>query len=238
MQILDAGCGTGETTTWLLDEIAHNGRVVGVDLAAAHTAAARAHVPPDALLAQADLMAAPFRHASFDLIWCANTLHHLRDPLQGVLALARLLKPGGCIALIQSAFLPEMYFAWDARLERLVTEAVRRYYRDRYGLSESDLTAIRSLVGHLRQAKLERVAAHSYLIERISPLSAADEAYLLEAIFRGTWDERLRPYLADDDYSRLARLCDPQHREFALRRPDFHFLQSLTLITGQVPTDP
>jgi hypothetical protein len=33
---------------------------------------------------------------------------------------------------------------------------------------------------------------------------------------------------------RPAGLCDPQHPQFALRRPDFHFLQSFTLVTGEV----
>jgi len=235
MRILDAGCGTGEVTTWLLEEIRHEGLVVGIDLAAAHVAVARRHVSPEALVAQADMLALPLKPASFDLVWCANTLHHLHDPLTGIEALTRLLRPGGRIALAQSAFLPDMYFAWDARLERLTTEAVRQYYRDRYGLQESDLTAVRSTVGLLRRAKLARVTAKTYLIERISPLGAADEAYLCEAIFQGTWGERLRPYLAEGDYAQLARLCDPRHREFALHRPDFHFLQSLTLITAETP---
>jgi len=56
----------------------------------------------------------------------------------------------------------------------------------------------------------------------------------VEAIFRATWGEHLRPYLADDDYAELIRVCDPNHPQFALRRPDFHFLQSFTLVTGEI----
>ena len=33
---------------------------------------------------------------------------------------------------------------------------------------------------------------------------------------------------------RAARLCDPRHSSYALRRPDFHFLQSFTLVTGEI----
>jgi len=72
------------------------------------------------------------------------------------------------------------------------------------------------------------------VIERLFPLSEKDEAYLREAMFRDTWGERLRPYLADDDYLELRRLCDPESPEFALRRPDFHFLQTFTLAVGSV----
>jgi hypothetical protein len=127
-----------------------------------------------------------------------------------------------------------MYFAWDSRLERVANEAVRRYYRDRYSLGERDLTSVRALVGVLRGANLKNVTARTFLIERMSPVDTATESYLLEVIFRGTWGERLRPYLSDDDYAELARVCDPQHSQFALRRPDFHFLQSFTLATGEI----
>jgi hypothetical protein len=72
------------------------------------------------------------------------------------------------------------------------------------------------------------------MIERVSPLARADEAYILEAIFRGTWGERLRPYLCGADFAELARLCDPLHPQFALRRPDFHFLQSFTLAVAEI----
>ena len=72
------------------------------------------------------------------------------------------------------------------------------------------------------------------MIERTSPLQPADEAYLLEAIFRDTWGERLRPYLPAADYAALIGYCDPKDPRFALRRPDFHLLQSFTLATGNV----
>lgn len=232
-RILDAGCGTGEVLRWLSEEAGPEGAVVGIDLAAAHATAARTNAPPQALVLQANLLHAPIRPGSLDLVWCTNTINHLHDPVAGVQALASLLHPAGRIALCQSSVLPDMYFAWDARLERLVNEAVRQYYRDRYGVSERDLAAVRSLVGVLRQAHLRNVRAHTFAIERLSPLGAADEAYLAEAIFRNTWGPRLQPYLPAGDYDELTRLCDPQHPQFALRRADFHFLQTLTLVVGE-----
>jgi hypothetical protein len=127
-----------------------------------------------------------------------------------------------------------MYFSWDARLERLTTEAVRQYYRDRYRLEERDLTAVRALVGVARDAKLKDVRARTTMIERVFPLNPEDKAYLSEAIFRDTWGERLRPYLSSTDFEELTRLCNPTDPAFALARADFHFLQSFTLVTGAV----
>jgi SAM-dependent methyltransferase len=234
MRVLDAGCGTGEALQWLLESVQPGGEVVGLDLSAAHACFARKRAPPPTLVLQGNLLQAPLVAASFDLIWCVNTINHLRDPLRGIESLAALLKPAGRIALGQSSLVPDMYFAWDARLERLTNEAVRQYYRDRYALSERELADVRSVFGLMRRAKLSNVATRTVFIERVAPLGRSDEAYLVEAIFRDTWGERLRPYLRPEDHAELTRLCDPGHADFALRRPDFHFLQSFTVVSGQL----
>lgn len=234
MCVLDAGCGTGEALGWLSAAVQPGGTVVGIDLSTAHVAAAHSRAPEGSLVIQGDLQRAPLAAASFDAIWSVNTFNHLRDRLAGVKAVSGLLKPGGRIALGQSAMLPDMFFAWDSRLERLTNEAVRCYYRDRYDLEERDLADIRAIVGLLRSAGFCRVTARTFVIERVAPLRPEDEDYLLEAIFQKTWGARLKPYLAEGDYEELSRLCDPQHPEFALRRPDFHFLQTFTLVVGEV----
>jgi SAM-dependent methyltransferase len=233
MHVLDAGSGSGVVLPWLWDAVAPGGTVIGVDLASAHIAAARGSTPAGIALVQADLRQPPFASRSFDLIWSVNTVNHLPEPLPALRALAQLLRPEGRIALGQSSLLPDMFFAWDARLERLTTEAVYRYYRDRYGLSERQIVDRRALVGLLRGAALRNVTSRTLVIERVSPLKPTDEAYLLEAIFRDTWGERLRPYLSAEDRDELTTLCDPHHAAFALRRPDFHFLQTFTLVVAE-----
>lgn len=234
MQVLDAGCGTGEALHWLWEAVEPAGAVLGVDLAAAHVEAARGQLIPPIEVLQADLLEVFLPPESFDFIWCVNTLHHLRDPLRGLRRLATLLRPGGRVALGQSSLLPDMYFAWDSRLERATNDAVREYYRNRYALGDGELAAVRALLGVMRAAPLCNVSVRTIVIERVTPLGAADRAYLLESIFRQTWGERLRPYMTAADHEQLVRLCDPQHAQFALRRPDFHFLQTFTLAVGEV----
>jgi SAM-dependent methyltransferase len=232
MRVLDAGCGSGEALEWLAAGVVPQGRVAGLDLAAAHARVARQRAPANVLVVHADLLQAPFRAAAFDLIWTVNTLHHLRTPRRGVEALRALLRPGGRLVVGQSALVPELLFAWDSRLERLTHSAVRQYYLERYAVDEHEFAGARAVLGLLRQASFERVDVHKHLIERTSPLDPCTERYLTEAIFRDTWGERLRRFLSAEDFARLAQLSDPSHPEFALRRPDFHFVQSFTLATG------
>jgi SAM-dependent methyltransferase len=237
MRVLDAGCDTGENLVWLAGQIQPGGEVVGIDLAAAHVAAARLTAPA-ARIIQADLREPPLSAGEFDLVWCANTINHVKDPAAALRVLLDLLKPDGRIALAQSSLLPEMFFAWDLRLERLTNEAVRQYYGDRYGLNERDLTGIRSIFGLLRAANLKDVRVRTVLLERCAPLDAAAEAYISEAIFRDTWGDRLQPYLDPADSRELRRLTDPDEPGFAPRRPDFHFLQTFTLATGNARERP
>lgn len=234
MSALDAGCGTGEALGWLREELGPEAEVAGIDLSAPHIAVARSRAPNDVQVYQGNLLHAPFLPNTFDLIWCVNTLNHLHDPAQGVRSLASLLRPGGRIALGQSSLVPDMYFAWDARLERVTNEAVRQYYRERFNLDERSLTAVRALVGVLRRSGLKDVKPQTIMIERVSPVDAATQAYIVDTLFRNTWGERLQPYLLPDDYRELLRICDPHDPRFALSRPDFHFLQSFTLCVGTV----
>lgn len=235
MRVLDAGCGTGEALRWLADEVGPEGTVIGMDLAEPHLRAARTIAPENgALVLQGNMLDPPIAPASVDLVWSVNVINHLRSPVAGLAALLALIRPGGRLALGQSSLLPDMVFAWDSRLERLVNEAVRQYYRDRYQLDERELTSIRAIVGLLHQAGLRQVRVRTFMIERVAPLRVEDENYLVEAIFRGTWGDRLEPYLSSSDHAQVMRLCDPQHPDFALRRPDFHFLQSFTLAVGDI----
>lgn len=229
-RVLDAGCGTGEALGWWHASLRGSGMAIGMDLAAAHVRAARAIAPTR--IVQGDLLEPPFAEGSFDLVWTVNVVNHLCDPAAGVHLLSRLLRPGGRLVMGQSSLVPDMYFAWDARLEARVNEAVRAYYRDRYGRSERDFAAVRSLVGWSHSAGLRIVGVRTRMIERTYPLADADERYLLECIFRGTWGERLREYLEPEDFADLAHLCDPDDEGYALRRRDFHFLQSLTVAEG------
>ncbi len=228
--VLDAGSGEGLITTWLADLLDEDGVLVAIDLSLPHLRASLSHARIRTI--QADLAACPIRDNALDLIWCFNVLHHIDDPAATLRRFSRALRPGGRCALAQSGFLPEMYFAWDAHFDDRVRRACHAYYRDKYGLSEQTTAGIRGLVGLLLDAGLSRPDARTYVIERTQPLSSADRTYFLDAVFRGYWGEKLTPYLTNADAENLARFCNPDAPSFCLRRPDFHHLQTLTVVVG------
>jgi SAM-dependent methyltransferase len=234
-RVLDAGCGIGLTTAWLAEQVAPDGEAVGVDLAGAHVIAAERLNGGQGLplrFMQGDIMRLPFAEGFFDLIWSSNTINHLPDPPAAARALGRLLRPGGRLVLGAGLFLQELHFAWDARLERAVTDACHSYYRAKYGLDERMLTGWRADVGLLRAAGYIDVAARTHVIERVSPLSASDERYFA-GYYANYWAHRVQPYLDSADWEQLRCLCDPASPDFAPRRPDFHFMQTYTVIQGR-----
>ena len=229
--VLDAGCGIGMITGWLSAHVLPKGAAVGVDLSFPHVTYARKTNP---YVLQGDLLKLPFAPDTFDLIWCSNTINHLINPLETVNHFKALLKANGRLVIGQSGFLAEMFFAWDARLEREVMLANRRYYRDKYGLSEHSMSNYRSWFGLLREAGFTQVTAKTITIERTMPLTHNDEVYFIECVFNGYWAHRVKPYLSQEDWQELQDLCDPQSPKFCLKRRDFHHIQTYTIVIGSI----
>jgi SAM-dependent methyltransferase len=91
--VLDAGCGKGRHMFQAIQF--HASEVVGIDLSDAVEAAFQntRHLP-NAHVVQADISNLPFADP-FDLAYSIGVLHHLPDPKQGFLALAKHVKQGG-----------------------------------------------------------------------------------------------------------------------------------------------
>jgi SAM-dependent methyltransferase len=227
---LDLGCGTGIATALLAEQLGPGAAIVGADLSLPHLEAARRHhsLP----LVQCDATALGFRDGVFDLIWACNTINHLADQVAVLRALRRHLRRGGRLVIAQSGLLPEMFFSWDSALDDAVRAACHRYYRERYGLAVADTAALRALTGLLCTAGFDAVRVRTYVIERVQPLSDADREYFEQAVFDGTWGERIEPYLEPEDREKLRRNCDRSSPDYCLDRDDFHHLQTLTVCAG------
>ena len=132
-RLLDAGCGAGLLSRWLAEAAAPGGTLLAVDISQAHAAAARARLrdsPIPAAVRIADATDLGLPPDSLDLVWCSNTPNHLADPEAAPRGWRSAHSLGGRVAVGQSSFLPEMFFAWNSRLEAEVARACRRYFRE------------------------------------------------------------------------------------------------------------
>jgi ubiquinone/menaquinone biosynthesis C-methylase UbiE len=94
-RVLEVGCGTGH---WL-DELAPRvAFACGLDRSRGMLD--RAGGGHRGRLVQGDACALPFRAAAVDALFCVNALHHFPQPAQFVAEAARVLAPGGALAVI------------------------------------------------------------------------------------------------------------------------------------------
>lgn len=99
-RVLDAGCGTGRALPPLRDAVGPSGVVLGADLTPAMLReAVRAGRDRDGALLLADVAALPLRSGSLDAVFGAGLVSHLPDPAANLGELARVVRPGGLLAL-------------------------------------------------------------------------------------------------------------------------------------------
>lgn len=92
---LDAGCGSGFSSSMWLDE-SWRGEFVGVDISDAVDIAQETFGHIDGTeFVQADVLALPFRDATFDAVFSEGVLHHTPSTRAALASVARVVKPGG-----------------------------------------------------------------------------------------------------------------------------------------------
>ncbi|MER5554777.1 methyltransferase domain-containing protein [Streptomyces sp. NPDC002793] len=117
--VLDAGCGTGRALPALRTAVGPAGTVIGADLTPAMLAEAlRAGRGTAGALLLADAERLPLRAGSLDAVFAAGLLSHLPHPDDGLSELARVVRPGGRLAL----FHPVGRAALAARHGRVLTD--------------------------------------------------------------------------------------------------------------------
>lgn len=98
VRILDAGCGTGVGTEYLV-HLNPQAQVTGIDLSEGAIAVARERCQRSRAegveFHQLSLYDVEQLPGSFDYINCVGVLHHLPDPVAGLQSIAAKLKPGG-----------------------------------------------------------------------------------------------------------------------------------------------
>jgi SAM-dependent methyltransferase len=103
-RVLDVGCGVGDDALAIAALVAPEGWVTGVDASAPMIAEARRRaagnpLPVDFQVGRADDLVAP--DASFDACRFERVLQHLDDPGAALCEAARVLRPGGRVAVCE-----------------------------------------------------------------------------------------------------------------------------------------
>jgi ubiquinone/menaquinone biosynthesis C-methylase UbiE len=102
--VLDVACGTGIVSRTAAERVGPTGRVAGVDLNDGMLAVAR-RLRPDLDWRQGDVAALPFGDGTFDAALCQMALMFFPDRAASLREMARVVRPGGVVALAVPASL-------------------------------------------------------------------------------------------------------------------------------------
>ncbi|MGW0245824.1 class I SAM-dependent methyltransferase [Nocardia goodfellowii] len=101
--VLDIACGPGNFTHYLSNTLSDNGFAVGLDYSEAMLARAVVdNTGPRVGYLRADAARLPFADGTFDAVCCFGALYLIPDPITATREMARVLKPGGRIAISTS----------------------------------------------------------------------------------------------------------------------------------------
>ncbi len=238
---LDAGCGIGLHIPLLVKVVAPGGPVTGLDLSPAFLERAAETVEESGLSGQVrfqegDLNQLPFDDDMFDWAWGADALWPgpsemgcpAEEPLPLVSELARVVKPGGIVAIAfwSSQRLLPGYPLLEARLN--VTSAASAPFSE--GM-RPEVHCLRAL-GWLRGARLQEPTARTFVADVHAPLSD-DIRSALAATFRMFW-EAAQSEVAPEDWAEFQRLCQPASPDFIPNLPDYYAFLTYSLFYGRV----
>ncbi|WP_103669585.1 bifunctional 2-polyprenyl-6-hydroxyphenol methylase/3-demethylubiquinol 3-O-methyltransferase UbiG [Pseudanabaena sp. BC1403] len=129
IRILDAGCGSGVSTEYLV-HLNPEATVVGIDLSEGTLAVAKERCKRSGATRvefhHLSLFDADQLEGEFDLINSVGVLHHTSDPIRGIQALANKLAPGGLLHIFVYGELGR----WEIRL---MQEAIALLQGDKRG---------------------------------------------------------------------------------------------------------
>jgi SAM-dependent methyltransferase len=246
--VVDVGSGSGGMSAALATALSvrGGGRIVLVDATPELQEAARAAVAEVAgdiveivtVLADAADPGLADKIPGADLVWASRVLHHLPDERFGIANLARMLRPGGWLALAEGGLsarcLPwdvgvgepglqdriiAAHTAWFADMRTAIDGAVRMPYGWNRALAEAGLT---------------EVGAFSYLIDLPAPAAQPVRDSVADWL---TW----LSHVADDvlstaDCEAIARLVDPSDPHYVANRDDVFVLSANTVHHARTPS--
>jgi SAM-dependent methyltransferase len=217
------GCGDGFYSRLLAERLVSPGTVVGIDVDPNYLAVARRQLGSREGLCpvefvEADLADLPTHCRNCDLVWCAQSLYSLPEPVAALRQMAAALKPGGIVAVLENDSLHQLLLPWPAHLE-IALRAAELVAFSHESDKPSKYYVGRNLPATLARAGLEPLGFQTQCIDRQAPLTDDLVAFLRSYLERMA--ERVGPHIDPRFAGQFAELIDPASNHYLLRQPYF-----------------
>jgi demethylmenaquinone methyltransferase/2-methoxy-6-polyprenyl-1,4-benzoquinol methylase len=171
----------------------------------------------------------PFDDDTFDWVWSADCVGYAPiEPLPLVKELARVVKPGGSIAILfwSSQQLLPGYPQLEARLNA-TSAGIAPFVKGK----RPEVHFLRAL-GWFHKAGLNNPRAQTFVGEVHAPLGDDIRSALI-SLFQMRWGE-IKSELSQEDWEEYQRLCQPESPDFILNVPDYYAFFTYSLFHGKL----
>ena len=164
LRVLDAGCGSGKVTSILHEMLQPDGKIIGIDYSEGRISYANEHFGDESNIEfhVHDLMHPPIKFGNFDIIWVRFFLEYFRkESFDIVKNLSSVLKPGGCMCLIDLDYNCLNHYELHPRVENQLNRLISRLEKEH----NFDPYAGRKLYSYLydlgfKEIKIDLMAHH------------------------------------------------------------------------------
>ncbi len=127
---------------------------------------------------KADAYNLRFDDATFDLVWCAQSMISLDDPPRAIREMARVLKPGGRVAVLETDDYHHVLLPWPVSLELAIQSAFREACKKRYGTG-AKFAQSRKLRAEFLEVGLKPAGKTTIVADRVAPFGPAEREFLV-----------------------------------------------------------
>jgi arsenite methyltransferase len=164
--ILDLGSGPGFLACELAQEVGASGRIVGVDISSDMNAIASKRVAAFGFgdrieILEGDATALAFADATFDAAVSIQVIEYLAEPDAALHQLARVLRPGGRLVIIDTDWDSLVWAATDRRRAARIAAAWNEHLPDPY-LPRSLAPRLRAVGFEVREVRIVPILNTAY----------------------------------------------------------------------------
>ena len=187
----------------------------------------------------------PFADDNFDWVWSADVLcsdgeaRGFTDPTAVVREMARVVRPGGQVAIFLGNRLGAMSLPGYAHIEDCLSAATVLKARKRDDFNPS--FQHENVLGWLRGAGLTQLQMSAHITEYQAPLHPDVARYLQAFVFDQEYapTPELEQYahgigLTEDEWQIWLDISNPESPDYLLKSPDYYCIRFGTLAVGRV----